>query len=86
MEGIDKDGHLLLNRDNEKYGWLKKHASDLGLKHVHSFGENAKADFRLLNCKLFAGLLDDHRPHRRPMMSPSRSARRAGTWYRTRLR
>ncbi|MBU4530002.1 MAG: UDP-N-acetylmuramoylalanyl-D-glutamyl-2,6-diaminopimelate--D-alanyl-D-alanine ligase [Hoeflea sp.] len=52
MEGLDKDGHLLLNRDNEKYGWLKKHASELGLKHVHSFGENPKAEFRLLNCKL----------------------------------
>ncbi|MDP3527589.1 MAG: UDP-N-acetylmuramoylalanyl-D-glutamyl-2,6-diaminopimelate--D-alanyl-D-alanine ligase [Hoeflea sp.] len=54
MEGLAKDGHVLLNRDNEKYGWLKKRAGELGLKHVHSFGENAKADYRLLNCKLLA--------------------------------
>ncbi|MDZ7602613.1 MAG: UDP-N-acetylmuramoylalanyl-D-glutamyl-2,6-diaminopimelate--D-alanyl-D-alanine ligase [Hoeflea sp.] len=54
MEGLGKDGHVLLNRDNEKYGWLKKRAGELGLKHVHSFGENAKADYRLLNCKLLA--------------------------------
>lgn len=54
MEGLGKDGYLLLNRDNEKYGWLKKHAGELGLKNVQSFGENAKADYRLLNCKLLA--------------------------------
>jgi UDP-N-acetylmuramoyl-tripeptide--D-alanyl-D-alanine ligase len=24
MEGVVEDGHVLLNRDNEKYGWLKK--------------------------------------------------------------
>ena len=52
MEGLAPDGHLLLNRDNEKYGWLKKRASELGLKQVQSFGENPKADYRLLNCKL----------------------------------
>ncbi|WP_417435651.1 UDP-N-acetylmuramoylalanyl-D-glutamyl-2,6-diaminopimelate--D-alanyl-D-alanine ligase [Hoeflea sp.] len=52
MEGLAEDGHLLLNRDNEKYSWLKKRAGELGVSHVHSFGENAKADFRLLKCKL----------------------------------
>ncbi|MCC0037270.1 MAG: UDP-N-acetylmuramoylalanyl-D-glutamyl-2,6-diaminopimelate--D-alanyl-D-alanine ligase [Hoeflea sp.] len=52
MEGLVEDGHVLLNRDNEKYAWLKKRAGDLGVAHVHSFGENAKADFRLLKCKL----------------------------------
>ena len=52
MEGLVADGHLLLNRDNEKYGWLKKRAGELGVANVLSFGENSKADFRLLNCKL----------------------------------
>ncbi|KGF70581.1 UDP-N-acetylmuramoylalanyl-D-glutamyl-2, 6-diaminopimelate--D-alanyl-D-alanine ligase [Hoeflea sp. BAL378] len=52
MEGLAPDGRLLLNRDNEKYAWLKKRASELGLKQVQSFGENPKADYRLLNCKL----------------------------------
>ena len=52
MEGLVKDGHLLLNRDNEKYAWLKKRAGELGVGHVHCFGENAKADYRLLKCKL----------------------------------
>ncbi|MDF1609573.1 UDP-N-acetylmuramoylalanyl-D-glutamyl-2,6-diaminopimelate--D-alanyl-D-alanine ligase [Hoeflea sp. YIM 152468] len=52
MEGLVEDGHLLLNRDNEKYGWLKKRAAELGVAHAHSFGDNAKAEFRLLNCKL----------------------------------
>ena len=52
MEGLVKDGHLLLNRDNEKYAWLKKRAGELGVAHVHCFGENAKADYRLLKCKL----------------------------------
>ena len=52
MEGLGKDGYLLLNRDNEKYGWLKKHAGEVGLKQVYSFGENAKANYRLLDCQL----------------------------------
>lgn len=52
MEGLVADGHVLLNLDNEKYGWLKKRATELGIKNVKSFGENEKADFRLLNCKL----------------------------------
>lgn len=54
MEGLADGGHLLLNRDNEKYAWLKKRAAELGVPHIHSFGEHAKAEFRLLNCKLLA--------------------------------
>ena len=54
MEGLGKQGHLLLNRDNDKYGWLRKRAGEHGVGHVHSFGENPKADYRLLNCKLLA--------------------------------
>jgi UDP-N-acetylmuramoyl-tripeptide--D-alanyl-D-alanine ligase len=52
MEGLVENGHILLNRDNEKYGWLKKRAGELGVSHIHCFGENAKADYRLLKCKL----------------------------------
>jgi UDP-N-acetylmuramoyl-tripeptide--D-alanyl-D-alanine ligase len=52
MEGVVEDGHVLLNRDNEKYGWLKKRAGEVGVENVLSFGENAKADYRLLKCKL----------------------------------
>lgn len=52
MEGVVKNGHILLNRDNEKYSWLKKRSSELSSAKVLCFGEHAKADFRLLNCKL----------------------------------
>ncbi|OCW58584.1 UDP-N-acetylmuramoylalanyl-D-glutamyl-2,6-diaminopimelate--D-alanyl-D-alanine ligase [Hoeflea olei] len=52
MEGLDAGGHVLLNRDNEKFAWLKKRAGELGIKNVHSFGENAKSGYRLLNCEL----------------------------------
>lgn len=52
MEGLVADGHLLLNQDNEKFGWLKKRAGALKIAHIHGFGENAKAAYRLLNSKL----------------------------------
>lgn len=52
MEGLVADGHLLLNQDNEKFGWLKKRAGVLKIAHIHGFGENAKAAYRLLNSKL----------------------------------
>ncbi|MEQ8306606.1 MAG: UDP-N-acetylmuramoylalanyl-D-glutamyl-2,6-diaminopimelate--D-alanyl-D-alanine ligase [Hoeflea sp.] len=52
MEGVVEGGHILLNQDNEKFGWLKKRAAELGTGTVRGFGENAKADYRLLNCKL----------------------------------
>ncbi len=52
MEGLEPGGHLLLNRDNEKYPALRKRADDLGLARVQSFGEHKQASYRLLECRL----------------------------------
>lgn len=52
MEGVEKGGYVLLNRDNEKFGWLKKRALDMGIAQVRSFGENKQASIRLMSCRL----------------------------------
>jgi UDP-N-acetylmuramoyl-tripeptide--D-alanyl-D-alanine ligase len=49
--GLEKDGAALLNRDNAQYQRLKRHADAVGTRVV-SFGENARADARLLKCAL----------------------------------
>ena len=54
MEGLEEGGYLLLNRDNEKYGALKKRADELGIGHVRSFGEHKQATIRLMSVKLEA--------------------------------
>ena len=52
FEGLEPDGHALINIDNEKYSRLKKLAAAAGVTNVLSFGENPKADIRLMNVKL----------------------------------
>ena len=47
MEGIEPDGHIILNRDNDQFPVLEKVAHELAIAHVHTFGSNPRADFRL---------------------------------------
>jgi UDP-N-acetylmuramoyl-tripeptide--D-alanyl-D-alanine ligase len=49
--GLEKDSAAVLNRDNAQYQRLKRHADAVGTRVV-SFGENARADARLLRCAL----------------------------------
>ncbi len=49
--GLEKDGAAVLNRDNPQYARLKRRADAVGARVV-SFGENARAEARLLKCAL----------------------------------
>lgn len=55
FEGLEPNGVALLNRDNKQYGFLERVAQDLALPHVLTFGQHAKADFRLAD---FEGTAD----------------------------
>ncbi len=46
-EGIVPGGHVILNRDNEYFSILEDAAKRNGVSHIHTFGENAEAQFRL---------------------------------------
>ncbi|MGB3501452.1 MAG: UDP-N-acetylmuramoylalanyl-D-glutamyl-2,6-diaminopimelate--D-alanyl-D-alanine ligase [Mesorhizobium sp.] len=54
FEGLVKGGHALINRDDAHWKLLEKLAKAAGVKHIHGFGENAKAEFKLLRCVLSA--------------------------------
>ncbi len=47
LEAIEIDGHAILNRDIEQFSILEKIAIENRVPHIHSFGNNARADFRL---------------------------------------
>ncbi|NLS04684.1 UDP-N-acetylmuramoylalanyl-D-glutamyl-2,6-diaminopimelate--D-alanyl-D-alanine ligase [Rhizobium sp. P32RR-XVIII] len=47
LEGLVPGGHVVLNRDNEQYDFLEQRAQSLGVQNIHSFGQHAKAEFRL---------------------------------------
>lgn len=47
LEGLVPGGHVVLNRDNEQYDFLEQRAQSLGIRNIHSFGQHAKAEFRL---------------------------------------
>lgn len=47
FEGVEPGGAVVLNRDNEQYDFLEKTAQNCGIEHIYSFGQHAKADFRL---------------------------------------
>ncbi|CAN7496338.1 UDP-N-acetylmuramoylalanyl-D-glutamyl-2, 6-diaminopimelate--D-alanyl-D-alanine ligase [Rhizobium sp. LjRoot30] len=47
FEGVEPGGAVVLNRDNEQYEFLEKTAQNVGIEHLYSFGQHAKADFRL---------------------------------------
>ncbi|MBD8554824.1 UDP-N-acetylmuramoylalanyl-D-glutamyl-2,6-diaminopimelate--D-alanyl-D-alanine ligase [Rhizobium sp. CFBP 8762] len=52
FEGLVDGGHAIINRDNEMYETLDKAAQEEGVTHIHTFGTNPKADFRMAE---FAG-------------------------------
>lgn len=52
FEGIVPGGYALLNRDDKRYRQLEKLAQKAGIEHIHSFGSNAQADYRLRDVKL----------------------------------
>ncbi|TBD64649.1 UDP-N-acetylmuramoylalanyl-D-glutamyl-2,6-diaminopimelate--D-alanyl-D-alanine ligase [Rhizobium ruizarguesonis] len=47
FEGLEPGGHVVLNRDNDQFNFLDRTAQSLGIEHIHSFGQDAKAEFRL---------------------------------------
>jgi len=49
FEGIVPGGHAILNRDNEQFAFLEKAARTVGVSHIHSFGADPEAEFRLLD-------------------------------------
>ncbi len=54
FEGLEPGGAALLNRDDQRYKLLARLAKAQGIKRVFGFGEDARADFRLLDCALGA--------------------------------
>lgn len=48
FEGLEPDGHALVNRDDGKWKLLEKHARAAGVAHLWGFGEHARAQFKLL--------------------------------------
>ncbi|WP_117192497.1 UDP-N-acetylmuramoylalanyl-D-glutamyl-2,6-diaminopimelate--D-alanyl-D-alanine ligase [Rhizobium terrae] len=47
FEGLEPGGSAILNRDNKQFGFLEKQAQAAGVSHIYTFGQHAKADFRL---------------------------------------
>lgn len=54
FEGVEPGGAVLLNRDDGRFKLLEKFARASGIDNVMSYGENARANFRLLKCTLEA--------------------------------
>ncbi len=48
FEGVEPDGHALVNRDDQRFKQLEKAARKAGVDHVWGFGEHARANVRLL--------------------------------------
>jgi UDP-N-acetylmuramoyl-tripeptide--D-alanyl-D-alanine ligase len=49
FEGIERDGHALINRDDQRFKLLDKEARKAGVDHVWSFGEHSRANIRLMH-------------------------------------
>ncbi|WP_028746290.1 UDP-N-acetylmuramoylalanyl-D-glutamyl-2,6-diaminopimelate--D-alanyl-D-alanine ligase [Rhizobium mesoamericanum] len=47
FEGVASGGKVVLNRDNDQFNFLERTAQAQGIQHIYSFGQHAKADFRL---------------------------------------
>lgn len=47
FEGVVNGGDVILNRDNAYFDRLEQAAQAAGIENVHSFGQHAKAEFRL---------------------------------------
>ncbi|MGH6760006.1 MAG: UDP-N-acetylmuramoylalanyl-D-glutamyl-2,6-diaminopimelate--D-alanyl-D-alanine ligase [Phyllobacterium sp.] len=52
FEGVVPGGYVLLNRDDRFFKFLEKQARLAGVEHVLSYGENARATYRLRSVKL----------------------------------
>lgn len=51
FEGVESGGHVLLNRDNDKFPLLVDLARRCGIDNIHGFGEDEAAEIRLLSYK-----------------------------------
>ena len=51
FEGVEPDGHALINRDDDRFKLLEKAAKAAGVAHVWGFGEHSRAQFKLLKYK-----------------------------------
>ena len=47
FEGVAPGGDVILNRDNSQFDFLEQAAQAAGIDNIHSFGQHAKAEFRL---------------------------------------
>jgi UDP-N-acetylmuramoyl-tripeptide--D-alanyl-D-alanine ligase len=47
FEGLEPGGSAILNRDNKQFALLEEQAQATGVSHILTFGQHAKADFRL---------------------------------------
>ena len=47
FEGLEPDGDVILNRDSDQFSFLERQAQALGIGRIYSFGQHAKADFRM---------------------------------------
>lgn len=47
FEGVVPGGDVILNRDNGQFDFLEQAARAAGIENIHSFGQHAKAEFRL---------------------------------------
>ena len=54
FEGLEPGGAALLNRDDQRYKLLARLAKARGIKRVFGFGEEGRADFRVLACVVAA--------------------------------
>ena len=54
FEGVEPDGAVVLNRDNSQFARLCRRARELGISRIVSFGENRRAEARLLDISLHA--------------------------------
>jgi UDP-N-acetylmuramoyl-tripeptide--D-alanyl-D-alanine ligase len=54
FEGVEPDGVAVLNRDNRHFDRLAGQARDRGISRILGFGEHAKAEARLVGCRLDA--------------------------------
>jgi UDP-N-acetylmuramoyl-tripeptide--D-alanyl-D-alanine ligase len=54
FEGVEPGGAVVLNRDNSQFARLSRRAKECGVSRIVSFGENKKAEARLIDVSLHA--------------------------------
>ena len=54
FNGLEPGGAVVLNRDNSQFARLQKHAKQLGISRIVSFGADEESDARLLEVSLHA--------------------------------